>query len=218
MKVKLICNLKLKTPCVKLLNNKLKKLLWCATIFLSGNQISSLPKKVFQIWLNTFYWKETSHVSEESEKPITSESQEFLALKSSTDLKKSNNLMLVLNADCSILEKLVMNISHTLLNVKIQLLAPSCWEVHQRMFWTKWKEISTTVWVFLRTFIVIQDWFQEEEPLKWKSLQELMKKVANTQVSNNFHSKQVFFYLNFSRLRFGNYPKNFGNKLWYGCR
>lgn len=60
----------------------------------------------------------------------------------------------------------------------------------------KWKEISTTVWVFLRTFTAIQDWFQEEEPLKWKSLQELMKKVAKLQVLNNFHSKQVFFLLN----------------------
>lgn len=65
VKVKPICNLKLKTPCVKLSNNKLKKSPWCAMIFLSGNQISSLLKKVFQIWLNTFYWKETFHVSEE---------------------------------------------------------------------------------------------------------------------------------------------------------
>lgn len=64
-----------------------------------------------------------SHVSEESEKLIMSESQEYQVLKLSTDLNKFNNLMSVHNVDFSILEKSVINISHILLNVKIQLHA-----------------------------------------------------------------------------------------------
>jgi hypothetical protein len=52
------------------------------------------------------------------------ELQEYQALKLLTDLNKFNNLMLVQNVDFSILEKLAINISHILLNVKIQLHAP----------------------------------------------------------------------------------------------
>lgn len=48
------------------------------------------------------------------------ESQEYQTLKLSTDLKKFNNLMSEQNVDCSILEKLVMNTSHILLNAKTQ--------------------------------------------------------------------------------------------------
>ncbi len=64
------------------------------------------------------------HVSEESGKLIMLELQEYQALKLLTDLNKFNNLMLVQNVDFSILEKLAINISHILLNVKIQLHAP----------------------------------------------------------------------------------------------
>ncbi len=72
------------------------------------------------------------------------ELQEYLELKSLTDQNKFNNLISELNVDFLILEKLVMSISLTLLNVKLQQLAPLSWEEPQRMFWTKWKEIFMT--------------------------------------------------------------------------
>ncbi len=100
-----------------------------------------------------------------------------------------------LNVDFSISEKLEINISHTLLNAKIQLLVPFFWEELQRMFLTKWREIFMIVWVSLKTFTAIQDSFQVEEPLRWKSQQESMKKEANTQELNNFPSKLVILSL-----------------------
>lgn len=63
------------------------------------------------------------HVSEESEKLIMSESPEYQGLKLSIGQKKFNNQMLELNVVYLILEKLAMNISHILFNVKHQLHA-----------------------------------------------------------------------------------------------
>ena len=48
---------------------------------------------------------------------------EFQELKLLIDLNKFKNLMLELNAVFSILEKLVMTTSHSLLNAKLQLPA-----------------------------------------------------------------------------------------------
>ena len=63
------------------------------------------------------------------------------------------------------------------------------------MFSMKCKETSTIVWESQRTFIATQDLFREEEPLKCKFLRGSMKKEANTQVSSNYPSKQVFYCL-----------------------
>lgn len=61
-----------------------------------------------------------------------SELQEFLELRLSTGLNKFNNPMLELNVDYLTLEKLVTNIFHTLLNVKLQQLAPLFSEALQK--------------------------------------------------------------------------------------
>ena len=63
------------------------------------------------------------HVLEESEKLIMSELLEYQQLKLSIDLNKFKNQMSELNVVYLILEKLVMTISHILLNVKHQLHA-----------------------------------------------------------------------------------------------
>ena len=42
---------------------------------------------------------------------------------------------------------------------------------------------------------MIQDLYQEEEPLKCKFQQESTSKEVNIQVLNNYHSKQVLFNL-----------------------
>lgn len=148
-----------------------------------------------------------------------SESQECLAPKSSTGQRRFNNPMWVLNVDSLILGKLVTSTSPTSLNAKTLLPVRSCWEAHQRMSSTKWKETFTTVWVFPKTSIVIQDWFQEVVLLRWRSQPELMKKVANIRVLNNFHSRQVYYFINsYSGLCFGNHSKNTCHKLRYGCR
>ena len=57
----------------------------------------------------------------------------------------------------------------------------------------KWKEIFMIALESPKISIVILDLSQEEEPLKCKFQQELMRKEVNIQVSNNFHSKQVIF-------------------------
>lgn len=65
------------------------------------------------------------HALEESEKLITSESQEYQEPKLLIDLNKSKNLMLVQNVVFSISEKSETNISHILLNAKTQQPAQS---------------------------------------------------------------------------------------------
>ena len=61
------------------------------------------------------------------------------------------------------------------------------------MFLMKWKEIFMIVWVFQRISTVIQEFFQEEVQLKWKFLQESMKKQVNMRELNNCPSEQVLF-------------------------
>lgn len=140
---------------------------------------------------NTFSWKATFHALEDLEKLIMSELQEFQDRKLSIDPKKFNSLMLALNVDYFKSEKLEINISHTLFNAKILLHAPSSWEVHQKMFLMKCKEISMTVSELQRTFIPIPDYSLEVELPKWKYPLESTKKLVNMRVLSNFHSELV---------------------------
>lgn len=74
---------------------------------------------------NTSYLKATSHALEESEKLTTSELQECQVLRLSTDPRRSKNQMLEQSVDCLISGKLEMTTSLSLLNAKLQQLAPS---------------------------------------------------------------------------------------------
>ena len=130
----------------------------------------SSPKRVFQIWLNISYLKETFLALEELEKLIMSESQESQELKLSTDQKSFKNLMLVLNAVSLISVKSETITSHSLLNSKILQHALSCLEGLPRMFLMKCKEIYMTALEYQRISILILDLFLEEVHQRCRSL------------------------------------------------
>lgn len=124
-----------------------------------------------------------------------SESQEYLGPRLSTDQKKFNNLMLELSVDFLILEKLEINISPTLSNVKILLLALFYLGVLPKMFSMKCKETFMIVLAFLKTFTPILDYCQEEEPQKCRFHPESTKKLANTKELSNYPLEQVIIFL-----------------------
>jgi len=55
----------------------------------------------------------------------------------------------------------------------------------------RWKETSMTLLELPETFTKNHFFFQEEEPLKWKSPTVYKKKLRKLKVLNNFHSKHV---------------------------
>merc|ERR1712127_730084 len=142
--------------------------------FLRLNQILSSPKKVSLISLNiSSLKKEISPVSEESERPITTESQESLVPLLSIDQRSSKRRMSVLTPPVSKLRKSEMIISLSLLNAKTQRLALSSSEVPLKMSSTRSRETSTTPSVSLETFSKTQSLCQVEVLLRWNLVLDL---------------------------------------------
>lgn len=167
-------------------NKKWTKLLTCANKSSSGNLMSSLPKREFQTMPPIIYKNITSQLSEESERRTTRELLESLELRLSIDPTKSKKVTSDLNADFSKFPKSETNISVTSLSANPLRPALFSWEEDQKMSSTKSKEISKTVCVLLKTWLLTHKWFPEVVPPKWNSLIDLTKKLRLLKDKNNY--------------------------------